>query len=158
MLVNAREWRNNASWSGVAYTTSGSKAWSNARWRGRSLTFKTRWRMCFSGFRTSHSPSFVFMKTFSLFFFFFDRQNTYSCKSDLFANFSAVYIFPCTLNGDIPQFLLQLAVADDVGHLILFECASLSWAFLLLHFLFYFFHSAFPLSFCFYPVLGWEWW
>ena len=67
-------------------------------------------------------------------FFFFDRQNTYSCKSDLFANFSAVYIFPCTLNGDIPYFLLQLAVADDVGHLILFECASLSWAFLLLHF------------------------
>ena len=35
-------------------------------------------------------------------FFFFDRQTTYSCKSDLFANFSAVYIFPCTLNGDIP--------------------------------------------------------
>ena len=101
MLVNAREWRNNSSWSGVAYTTSGSKARSHARWRGRSLTFKTRWRMCFSGFRTSRSPSFVFMKTFSL-FFFFDRQNTYSCKSDLFANFSAVYIFPCTLNGDIP--------------------------------------------------------
>ena len=75
MLVNAREWRNNASWSGVAYTTSGSKARSNARWRGRSLTFKTRWRMCFSGFRTSRSPSFVFMKTFSL-FFFFDRTRT----------------------------------------------------------------------------------
>ena len=71
MLVNAREWRNNSSWSGVAYTTSGLKARSNARWRGRSLTFKTRWRMCFSGFRTSRSPSFVFMKTFSLFFFFF---------------------------------------------------------------------------------------
>ena len=35
-------------------------------------------------------------------FSFVDRQNTYSCKSDLFANFSAVYIFPCTLNGDIP--------------------------------------------------------
>ena len=101
MLVNAREWRNIVTWSGVAYTTSGFKARSNARWRGRSLAFKTRWRMCFSGFRTSRSPSFVFMKTFS-FFFFFDRQNTYSCKSDLFANFSAVYIFPCTLNGDIP--------------------------------------------------------
>ena len=147
MLVNAREWRNIVTWSGVAYTTSGFKARSNARWRGRSLAFKTRWWMCFSGFRTSRSPSFVFMKTFSL-FLFFDRQNTYSCKSDLFANFSAVYIFPCTLNGDIPEFLLQLAVADDVGHLILFECASLSWAFLLLHFLlFYFFHSAFPLGF-----------
>ena len=80
VLVNAREWRNNSSWSGVAYTTSGSKARSNARWRGRSLTFKTRWRMCFSGFRTSRSPSFVFMKTFSLFFFFFflltDRTRT----------------------------------------------------------------------------------
>ena len=59
-------------------------------------------------------------------FSFVDRQNTYSCKSDLFANFSAVYIFPCTLNGDIPQFLLQLAVADDDGHLTLFECSSLS--------------------------------
>ena len=59
-------------------------------------------------------------------FSFVDRQNTYSCKSDLFANFSAVYILPCTLNGDIPQFLLLSAVADDVGHLILFECASLS--------------------------------
>ena len=32
---------------------------------------------------------------------FVDRQNTYSCNSDLFANFSAVYIFPCSLNGDI---------------------------------------------------------
>ena len=74
MLVNAREWRNNSSWSGVAYTTSGSKARSNARWRGRSLAFKTRWRICFSGFRTSRSPSFVFMKTFSLFFFFFFWQ------------------------------------------------------------------------------------
>ena len=30
-----------------------------------------------------------------------DRQNTYSCKSDLFANFSVVYIFPCTLNANI---------------------------------------------------------
>ena len=59
-------------------------------------------------------------------FSFVDRQNTYSCKSGLFANFSAVYIFPCTLNGDILLFLLQLAVADDVGHLILFESASLS--------------------------------
>ena len=35
-------------------------------------------------------------------FSFVDRQNAYSCKSDLFANFSAVHIFPCTLNGDIP--------------------------------------------------------
>ena len=35
-------------------------------------------------------------------FSFVDGQNTFSWKSDLFANFSAVYIFPCTLNGDIP--------------------------------------------------------
>ena len=83
----------------------------------------------FPGFRTSRSTIICFHANFSsffFFFFFFDRQNTYSCKSDLFANFSAVYIFPCTLNGDIPSFLLQSAVADDVGHLILFECASLS--------------------------------
>ena len=77
------------------------KVRSNAREAGRSLAFKTRWWMCFSGFRTSHSRSFVFMQTFFS-FSFVDRQNTYSCKSDLFANFSAVYTFPCTLNGDIP--------------------------------------------------------
>ena len=104
----------------------------NARWKvsgaERSLAFKRRWRMCSSVFRTNRSWSFVLMQTFS--FSFLDRQNTYSCKSDLFANFSAVYIFPCTLNGDNPQFLFQSAVADDDGHLILFECASLSWAFL----------------------------
>ena len=82
MLVNAREWRNNASWSGVAYTTSGSKARSNARWPGRSLAFKTRWRMCFS------YKSFTFICFHANFssFSFVDRQNTYSCKSDLFAN------------------------------------------------------------------------
>ena len=82
MLVNARVWRNNASWSGVAYTTSGSKARSNARWRGRSLAFKTRWRMCFS------YKSFTFICFHANFssFSFVDRQNTYSCKSDLFAN------------------------------------------------------------------------
>ena len=56
-------------------------------------------------------------------FSFVDRQNTYSYKSDLFANFRAVYIFPCTLNGDIPYVLLQSAVADDAGHLNLFECS-----------------------------------
>ena len=82
MLVNGREWRNNASWSGVAYTTSGSKARLNARWRGRSLAFNTRWRMCFS------YKSFTFICFHANFssFSFVDRQNTYSCKSDLFAN------------------------------------------------------------------------
>ena len=76
------------------------KAKSNAREAERSLAFKTRRRMCFSGFRTSRSGSFFHANFFS--FSFVDRQNTYSCKSDLFANFSAVYIFPCTLNGNIP--------------------------------------------------------
>ena len=82
MLVNAREWRNNASWSSVAYTTSDSKARSNGRWRGRSLAFKTRWRMCFS------YKSFTFICFHANFssFSFVDRQNTYSYKSDLFAN------------------------------------------------------------------------
>ena len=87
MVVNAREWHNNASWSSVAYTsvaytTSGSKARSNARWRWRSLAFKTRWRMCFS------YKSFTFICFHANFssFSFADRQNTYSCKSDLFAN------------------------------------------------------------------------
>ena len=82
MLVNAREWRNIVTWSGVAYTTSGSKARSNARWPGRSLAFKTRWRMCFS------YKSFTFICFHANFssFSFVDRQNTYSCKSDLFAN------------------------------------------------------------------------
>ena len=53
-----------------------SKARSNARWRGRSLAFKTRWWMCFSSFRTSHSPSFVFMQTFSLFLLLTDKTRT----------------------------------------------------------------------------------
>ena len=66
------------------------------------LSYKSFMIMCF------HANFFSFS--------FVDRQNTDSCESDLFANFSAVYIFPCTLNGDIP-------VADDVGHLILFECS-----------------------------------
>ena len=82
MLVNAREWRNNASWSSVAYTTSGSKARSNARWPGRSLAFKTRWRMCFS----YKSFTFICFHTNFSSFSFVDRQNVYSCKSDLFAN------------------------------------------------------------------------
>ena len=102
MLVNAREWRNNASWSGVAYTTSGSKARSNARWLGRSLTFKTRWRMCFSGFRTSRLPSFVFMKTFSFFFFFLIDRTRIAVKVIYLLISVQFTFFPCTLNGDIP--------------------------------------------------------
>ena len=72
--------------------------------QGRTLAFKTRWRMCFSGFRTSRSPSFVFMQTFSLFLLLTDKTRTV-VKVIYFANLkkiSAVYIFPCTLNGNIP--------------------------------------------------------
>ena len=79
--------------SGVAYTTSGFKARSNARWRGRSLAFKTRWRMCFSGFRTSRSPSFVFMKTFSLFFFFFLTDRTRTAGKVIYLLISVQFIF-----------------------------------------------------------------
>ena len=79
-------------------------------------------------FRTSRSPSFVFMQTFSPFLLLTDKIRTAVKVIYLLIkkNFSAVCIFPCALNGDIPYFLLQSAVADDVGHLILLECASLS--------------------------------
>ena len=63
----------------------------------RSLAFTRRWRMCSSVFRSTRSRSFVLMRTFFFFFSFVDRQNIYSCKSDLFANFSAGYIFFCAL-------------------------------------------------------------
>ena len=76
MLVNTREWRNKASKVALPTLLLVSKARSNARWRGRSLAFKTRWRMCFSGFRTSRSRSFVFMKTFSLFLLLTDKTRT----------------------------------------------------------------------------------
>ena len=119
MLVNAREWRNNASWSSVAYTTSGSKARSNARWPGRSLAFKTRWRMCFS------YKSFTFI-CFHANFSSFKTDKTRTAVKVIYLlikkMFRGVYIFPCTLNGDIPYFLLQSAVADDVGHLIFPLC------------------------------------
>ena len=79
-------------------------------------------------FRTSRSPSFVFVQTFSPFLLLTDKTRTAVKVIYLLIKkiFSAVYIFPCTLNGYIPYFLLQSAVADDVGHLILLECASLS--------------------------------
>ena len=72
-----------------------SKVRSNARWRGRSLAFKTRWRMCFSGFRTSRSPSFVFMQTFSLFLLLTDKTRTAVKVIYLLIKkkFSAVYIW-----------------------------------------------------------------
>ena len=52
------------------------KVRSNAREAGRSLAFKTRWRMGFSGFRTSPSRSFVFMQTFSVFLLLTDKTRT----------------------------------------------------------------------------------
>ena len=78
--------------------------------------------MCFSGFRTSRSPSFVFMQTFSLFLLLTDKTRTAAKVIYLLIKKNSVqFIF-----GDIPYFLLQSAVADDVGHLILFDCACLS--------------------------------
>ena len=104
MLVNAREWRNNASEVALPTLLLVSKARLNARWQGRSLAFKTRWRMCFSGFHTSRSPSFVFMQTFFLFLLLTDKTRTAVKVIYLLIkkNFSAVHIFPCTLNGNIP--------------------------------------------------------
>ena len=62
-------------------------------------------------FRTSHlpfctscSPSFVFMQTFPPFLLLTDKTRTAVKVIYLLIkkNFSAIYIFPCTLNGDIP--------------------------------------------------------
>ena len=52
-------------------------------------------------FRTSRSPSFVSMQTFLL---LTDKTRTAVKVIYLLIKkiFSAVYIFPCTLNGDIP--------------------------------------------------------
>ena len=64
-------------------------------------------------------------------FSFDDRQNTYSCKSDLFANFkknlcSLYFSMRSEWQYSLVFTSVQSAVADDVGHLTLFECASLS--------------------------------
>ena len=55
-------------------------------------------------FRTSRSPSFVFMQTFPPFLLLTDKIRTAVKVIYLLITkkFSAVYIFPCTLNGDIP--------------------------------------------------------
>ena len=155
MLVNAREWRNNASWSGVAYTTFGSKARSNARWRGRSLAFKTRWRMCFS------YKSFTFICFYANFssFSFVDRQNTYSCKSDLFANLKKIQ---CSLyfsmHSEWRYSLVFTSVSSrrrcwslDLAGVCLFVMSSYTPPFF-----FFFFSFSFPMII--FPVLGWEWW
>ena len=155
MLVNARKWRNNASWSGVAYTTSGSKARSNARWRGRSLAFKTRWRMCFS------YKAFTFICFHANFssFSFVDRQNTYSCKSDLFANYKN---FQCSLyfsmHSEWRYSLVFTSVSSsrrcwslDFAQVCLFVMSSYTLPFFVV-----FFSFSFPMII--FPVLGWEWW
>ena len=118
------------------------KARSNARGAGRSLAFKTRWRMCFSGFGTSRSRSFVFMQTFSL----VDRQNTYSCKNDLLANFSVVYIFPC-MHSEWRYSLVFISVSSsrrcwslDLVQMCLFVMSIFTPPF----FVVFFFHIAFP--------------
>ena len=73
MLVDAREWRNNASQVALPTLLPVTKVRSKAREVGRSLAFKTIWRMCFSIFRTSRSQSFVFKQTFSLFLLLTDK-------------------------------------------------------------------------------------
>ena len=124
-----KEWRNNASQVALTSLLPVTKVRSNARRAGRSLAFKTRWRMCFSVFRTSRSRSFVFMQTFFLLltdkiraavkvislliwvqFIFF-----HALWMAIFLRFFFFWFFFF--------FLLQSAVADDVGHLILFECS-----------------------------------
>ena len=69
-------------------------------------------------FRTSRS--ICFLQTFPPFLLLTDKTRTALLIKKIF---SAVYIFPCT-HGDIPYFLLQSAVADDVGHLILLDMSS----------------------------------
>ena len=69
----------------------------------RSLAFIKRWQMCSTGFRTTRSQSFVLVQTlFFCFFLVFLTDKACNGKSDLFTNFSVGYIFPCTLNGNIP--------------------------------------------------------
>ena len=54
--------------------------------------------MCFSGFRTSRSPSFVFMQTFSLFLLLEDKTRTaVKVIYLLIKKISVQFIF-----GDIP--------------------------------------------------------
>ena len=69
------------------------KVRSNAREAGRSLAFKTRWRMCFSGFRTSHSRSFVFMQTFSPFLLLTDKTRRPTAVKVIYLLISVLFIF-----------------------------------------------------------------
>ena len=97
--MNAREWHSNASQVSLpslllVRKTSGCKG--EGEWRGKVPSIQ---KMADVFFCLSYNL-FTIMFSFS----FVDKQNTYSCTSDLFANFSAVYIFPSTLslNGNIP--------------------------------------------------------
>ena len=74
MWVNAREWCNNA--SEVATSGEECKCMRGGKASGteRSLTFKRRWRMRSSSFRTTRSQSFVLMQTFFLFLFLTDKK------------------------------------------------------------------------------------
>ena len=140
MLVNAREWRNNASEVALPTLLLVSKARSNARWRGRSLAFKTRWRMCFSGFHTSRSPSFVFMQTFSLFLLLTDK----TC--------AAVKVIYLLIKKISVQFIFFHALWMAIFLSFYFSTVSSSrrcWSLDLF---------SFPMKFFFPPVLGWEWW
>ena len=77
------------------------KARSNAREAGKVPHIQNKMADVF--FRLSYKSYTIICFHANFFSFsFVDRQNMYSCKNDFFANFSAVYIFPCTLNGDNP--------------------------------------------------------
>ena len=104
MRVNARESRNNASEVALPTLLPARNASEREGEGERSRKVPSiQNRMADVFFRLSYN-SFVIVCSHANFFSvsFVDRQNTYSCKIDLFANFSAVYIFRCTPNGDIP--------------------------------------------------------
>ena len=70
---------------------------------GKVPSIQNKMADVFSGFRTNHSPSFVFMQTFSPFLLLTDKMRRAVKVINLLLKnfFSTVYIFPCTLNGDI---------------------------------------------------------
>ena len=102
--MNARESSNNASQVAMP-TVLPARKLVNARTEGeRSRKVPSiQNKMADVFFRLSYKSFMIICFHANFFSFsFVDRQYTYSCKSDLFVHYNAVYIFPCTLNGDIP--------------------------------------------------------
>ena len=156
MLVNAREWRNNRSQVALPTLLPVTKVRSNAKEAERSLAFKTRWRMFFR--LSCKSFTIICFHANFFTFSFVDRQNTYSCKSDLFANFRAVYIFHALWYS-----LVFTSVSSsrrcwslNLVRMCLFVLSIFTPPFFVGFFFFFFFHLAFPWVFP--PVFGWEWW